>query len=139
MCDNRDPDFDDIARRNLDHAKDEWALIQGKIDSIGDFKHKIRGWCVTLVTTVTGIILWKNPHFIMLCAPPLFIGLFYVEELVRTKEMPIYFKRIGILETAIKSIHSFLNNPQAFGNMALITSINNLMRKRCTKHQCVDP
>lgn len=87
---------------------DEYKLLQQKIDSIGGFKFRVRGWSVTLLSAllVTGKLHdAPPPHaaFLLLAALIVVTG-FHMLELEQDRLAQIFGRRAIRLEAAIGSL-----------------------------------
>lgn len=95
-----------MTEKQLEHLSEEYKLIQSKIDGIGEFKFKVRGWMITihsalLAALVTGKIPYPFDYFI--------IGIPFIFQLLEREQaeiQSILSERARNVEKAILN-HSF--------------------------------
>jgi len=126
----------DTAEDNLDLLRKEYEIIQSKIDKIGEFKFKIRGWSITVLSAaLAGLISQKMSSIywgITFLIPVSFHYLEYEQEILsnalgrRAKNIEYLFfllqrndgsKKIGIqLKNAVRTLESTPRIAAAMGN-----------------------
>jgi len=81
-----------------DRCWDEYRILQEKIDKIGDFRFRVKGWSVSIIVAVmfTGFAS-KVPPWSMLMAIPL-IFLFQSVEAFQDRNQGAYVERVRVIE-----------------------------------------
>jgi hypothetical protein len=86
-----------------DHLWDEYALIQDKIDKVGDFRFRVRSWAITLVSGLSfGSTAASLPASFLYVTLPVVLLFWLLEENQRELQQ-IYIGRALVIERALPS------------------------------------
>lgn len=84
----------------------EYELLQGKIDKIGDFKFKILGWLISLYAGISAAIIAYKPGFwlpfVSFLLPTV---VFVLKECEQVHYQQIFVQRLRIIEEALLLFH----------------------------------
>ncbi len=95
-----------IPDRHVDLIVSEYAILQSKIDKIGEFKFKVRGWSLTLI--VAFVVLTKDgiSSWIIGIGCLLFTALFFLLELEQARNAEVVIARLKELERTVRMSRS---------------------------------